>query len=892
MFDLMAPILLLAALLVVGPILGTIAFFKVRTLQREVDKLRASLAGSAPDVSAAVSVPSVGSRSEAPERQPEEDDIRADEPAASEEPADDDGDKDAPPEAPAAQPDTGGRGLEETVGAKWAVWVGGLALALGAVFMVRYSIEQGILGPGARILAGLFFSAALIAVGEWTRGRGAAYSVGGFESANVPAILTAAGTLGAFATIYAAYQLYGFLAPGMAFIALGLVAVATMIAALLHGPLLAAIGIVGSYVVPFLVSSQEPNTAGLGLYAFAVSIAAFGVGRLRLWRWLAVIAALGLVFFGALMFILATQGEKPIVGIYILATWAAVFYVFVSSLYQRSISECPVNDRIAVLMLSLVLVLALGFVVTDTDAATVVGLLLLVFIPFASAFFYPAIRLIVPVASLVVVLGYAGWELTADSWAPLAYGPDAPGSINPNILPGYQQKVLSLFGGLGFAIAALAGAIGLFGALRSAARVPLAFGGAFVPPLILAVCYARTDFLDVSVRLGVIALVLSIALYAVAQYADRRLSDTSAGRAGVAANYMIAALSTLTLGLCMVLERGALTVSLALMAPATAYIYSRNPLAALRPLALVPAVLWAARIAWDPAIVGGSLGDTPVFNWLLYGYGIPAIGFVAAAWLLARHGRDRWLDVMEAVAVATVTAAPAIVGLHALDPEAVFTPIDTLPEAALLVLVGGGVALGILQLRLAGVSATLRVATDILGYAGMIVAVLCLIGIYNPLLTGATIGKSWFFNILAFSYLLPGLLYGVLGLRSAAVRPVYAIGAYSVSGVLLFAWISLSIRHWFHPVALDVGPTSDPELYTYSAAWLAIGIATLAAGMIGGVRTLRLLSGVIIVVVVAKVFVVDMSSLTGFLRALSFIGLGAVLVAIGLVYQRLLRRHA
>ena len=37
--------------------------------------------------------------------------------------------------------------FEERLGTQWAVWVGGLALALGGIFLVRYSIEQGLLGP-------------------------------------------------------------------------------------------------------------------------------------------------------------------------------------------------------------------------------------------------------------------------------------------------------------------------------------------------------------------------------------------------------------------------------------------------------------------------------------------------------------------------------------------------------------------------------------------------------------------------------------------------------------------------------------------------------------------------------------------------------------------------
>jgi uncharacterized membrane protein len=44
----------------------------------------------------------------------------------------------------------------------------------------------------------------------------------------------------------------------------------------------------------------------------------------------------------------------------------------------------------------------------------------------------------------------------------------------------------------------------------------------------------------------------------------------------------------------------------------------------------------------------------------------------------------------------------------------------------------------------------------------------------------------------------------------------------------------------------------------------------------------------VVLLTVAKVFLVDMADLTGAWRALSFIGLGLVLVGIGYLYQRLL----
>ncbi|HKY87732.1 MAG TPA: DUF2339 domain-containing protein, partial [Pseudorhodoplanes sp.] len=44
--------------------------------------------------------------------------------------------------------------FERRFGTQWVVWVGGIALALGGIFLVRYSIEAGLLGPRVRIALG------------------------------------------------------------------------------------------------------------------------------------------------------------------------------------------------------------------------------------------------------------------------------------------------------------------------------------------------------------------------------------------------------------------------------------------------------------------------------------------------------------------------------------------------------------------------------------------------------------------------------------------------------------------------------------------------------------------------------------------------------------------
>ena len=180
--------------------------------------------------------------------------------------------------------------LEERFGTQWVVWIGGLALALGGIFLVRYTIEQGLLGPGMRIFLGAVFAAFLITAGEWARRNEIASGVTAVPTQHIPSVLTAAGTVAAYATVYAAFALYGFLSPTAAFVLLGLVALATLAAALLHGPALAGLGVAGAFITPLLVPSEAPNYWALYVYLAIVTAAAFALARMRLWRWLAVTA--------------------------------------------------------------------------------------------------------------------------------------------------------------------------------------------------------------------------------------------------------------------------------------------------------------------------------------------------------------------------------------------------------------------------------------------------------------------------------------------------------------------------------------------------------------------------------------------------------------------------
>lgn len=104
--------------------------------------------------------------------------------------------EEAPP--PPSRPSHGGPDFgdfEKRFGTQWVVWVGGIALALGGIFLVRYSIEAGLFGPGLRVFFGALLAAALVGLGELARRR---EIISGLDKlptkAHIPSILTAAGT--------------------------------------------------------------------------------------------------------------------------------------------------------------------------------------------------------------------------------------------------------------------------------------------------------------------------------------------------------------------------------------------------------------------------------------------------------------------------------------------------------------------------------------------------------------------------------------------------------------------------------------------------------------------------------------------------------------------------
>ncbi len=160
-------------------------------------------------------------------------------------------------------------------------------------------------------------------------------------------------------------------------------------------------------------------------------------------------------------------------------------------------------------------------------------------------------------------------------------------------------------------------------------------------------------------------------------------------------------------------------------------------------------------------------------------------------------------------------------------------------------------------------------------------AVIGLLLTLNPFLQATDVGGP-FINLILLGYGIPALLAAILALVERASRPpAYRYVAAAAAIVLALLYLSLEVRRLFHGSLLAPSlPTSDAEQYAYSVVWLVFGVALLAAGFALRSQPARLASAAVVALTIGKVFLVDMAGLTGIFRALSFIGLGAVLVGI------------
>jgi uncharacterized membrane protein len=775
-----------------------------------------------------------------------------------------------PPRPPAPPPPSQGVDLEALLTMRWGVWLGAVALVMAGVFLIRYAAEQGLFGPAPRCAMAGLLGLALIVGAEWVR-----------RWENVPAriadhaapALAAGGVAVLFGAGYGAGVLYALVPPLVGFGLLAAASLAGLALSLRHGQLVAAVGIVGAFVTPALVQTDNPSLPGLFCYLLFVTAAALAVVRYTAWVWL----GWGSTIAGAIWVLVALGAG---VGT---DAWAPALFVPAAAALNLGLlpAEAPehtVGRHLAWIPVAALGVTGLMLATLDQEWATRAGVLLLMPVTIAKAAREPRLRLLPFVAATLFLLLLAGWSVDVRELPDFT---PPSGHWTPSVVRALTETAAF--------IAGCFAASGLWFERRTTRPLAWSSLSASVPVLALAVCYARVAGFSQRLDWAAVALLLAAGLTATAAAALREQGDAVAPevfrrpRAGVHAAGAVAALA---LGCAMMLREHWLTLALSLFLPMLAWVAAKVELPALRKVALAVAAVVLIRLLLNWYVIDYIFGGLPDTAGLLLAYGVPAAAFALAAAMFVRDGDDLTVGALEAGSVAFVTVLAALEIRNAAPPHTIDTPMH-FAEAAEHV-----ASLAILA------TATMRIATRldrlVLHWSwriqgGMAIAGGVLLILVNPIITGEDVGQAPLIDWLLPAYLLPACL-AVLALRQWATAQPEGLRHW-LAGYALpagFAWITLEVRHLFHPVAMQMPniPVSDAELWSWSGAWLAYGAALMAVGIRSGTKPLRLAALAIIGLTAAKVFLVDMSGMEGLWRVVSFLGLGLVLISLGAVYRR------
>jgi uncharacterized membrane protein len=813
----------------------------------------------------------------------------------------------AVPASPQSAPQPKSRdSLESYLGARWPVWVGGVALSLGGIFLVRYSIEAGLLGPGARLTLACLFGLVLLLGGELLRRRALPQISERYSNAMIPGALTAAGAVTLLGVIYAAYGIYGFVGPTTAFLLLAAVSLATIGLSLLHGQALAGLGLLGSLLTPALVATDQPYAPGLFVFLSITWLAANLASRFRRWTVVPMLANIGTGLWAIVYTLGAAIFETmpPTLTLMVMIAGTAFFWPGVRYAADRPakpgwrglLGRPPLK---IILSVSLMIMLAALTMLLLPAAADMDPL-------FASAAIMAALaalgaaRAYAVWATLIAAMG-AGLLVTSTALTWLDFVPPTPiaGQLAPVMSFTLQIAVCLLLG----AIFTLLG----FAFLRRFHKSETEFSMLWsvlmsaVPVTLATISFLNFGKLSGDWIHGLYGLALGLALLCGVEWLFRQRDESGtpqdeAGRIDWPANLLVAgSLACFTLAL-HALTNGIVTTTLMSVLGFLYLLGMRMRTWPALPWMMAAATLVVfGRIAWEPTIIGvNSLGTTPFFNALLPGYGIPTLLAVAAAYLLRSSSDLRVRNVMQALASLSVLMTVAILVRHAMNGSVLDSRVPTLGEQSIYTLLTIGFSGVLMTLDLKSPSPVFRLGSMIAGVIATANVLSLHLFALNPFFSGENTGGWPLFNLLLLGYLLPGLAYGLVAYYARGRRPQPYVAMLAVAGAVLgFLWATLSVRRfWQGENIADWKGFMPAETYAYSVVWLLIGVALLVLGSRMNARSLRLASAGLILVAVVKVFLIDMSNLEGILRALSFIGLGAVLIGIGLFYQRILVKKA
>lgn len=166
--------------------------------------------------------------------------------------------------------------LEARIGGQWLNRIGIVVCIFGVAFFIKYAFDNEWITPVTRVLFGVAGGAIALGGGEALRRRGYSDYAHG---------LTGGGIILLYLAIYAAFAFYNLINQSPAFLLMGAVTtLAVFLAARFSAQAIAALGLVGGFLTPALLSSNQSNEVALFGYMTLLNCGVLALAQARGWR--------------------------------------------------------------------------------------------------------------------------------------------------------------------------------------------------------------------------------------------------------------------------------------------------------------------------------------------------------------------------------------------------------------------------------------------------------------------------------------------------------------------------------------------------------------------------------------------------------------------------------
>ncbi len=266
--------------------------------------------------------------------------------------------------------------FEQQVGGHLFQWIGIAALVLALLFFLKWSFDNGLIGPWGRTLIGYVLCIAAGVAGHVLQKKHGPWAL----------TFTGGGVLGIFIVTWIAQHVYGILPIPAAFSVYALTTLATCVLAARYNAVgLAAFGIIGAFLVPMLTGSWDLLSLRL-VFVLILDAGVLYLAHVRQWRWLNLLALLGTLLHEIIA--VGAWEVSRTAGLCFMAVFLAI-YLLVPFVYNLQKKVASSGDDVALLIVNglghfALTLLWLGQTANtrealDGPAAAIFGLLFLAF---------------------------------------------------------------------------------------------------------------------------------------------------------------------------------------------------------------------------------------------------------------------------------------------------------------------------------------------------------------------------------------------------------------------------------------------------------------------------------------------------------------------------------